>query len=141
MNKSIRAHLFLFIVNLFYGAGFTISKLVMPEFIRPFAFIMIRVLITTTLFFILHSLWLREKVKKKDFLLLAVCGIFGVVINQEMFFLGLSITTPINAALIMITTPILVFVISLFLSDEKATWQKIIGLFLGLSAALEILAG
>ena len=74
-------------------------------------------------------------------LLLAICGIFGVVINQEMFFLGLSITTPINAALIMIMTPILVFVISFFLSHEKASWQKILGLILGLSGALVILSG
>ena len=126
MNKSLRAHLFLFIVNLFYGAGFTVSKLVMPEFIKPFGFIFIRVSITTTLFFILHRFWLDEKIEKKDFLLLMVCGMFGVVINQEMFFAGLSITTPINAALIMIMTPILVFVISFFLNHEKATWQKIL---------------
>jgi len=58
-----------------------------------------------------------------------------------MFFKGLSITTPINAALIMIMTPILVFVISFFLSHEKATWQKITGLVIGLSGALVILAG
>lgn len=141
MNKSLRAHIFLFIVNLFYGAGFTVSKMVMPEFIKPFGFILIRVTITTTLFFILHRFWQNQKVERKDFLLLAVCGLFGVVINQEMFFLGLSITTPINGALIMIMTPILVFVISFFLAHEKATWQKILGLLLGLIGALVILAG
>lgn len=141
MNRSVRAHLFLFIVNLFYGAGFTVTKMVMPEFIKPFGFILIRVSITTTLFFILHWFWLKEKVEKKDFLLLLACGMFGVVINQEMFFKGLSMTTPINAALIMIMTPILVFVISFFLAHEKATWQKITGLVLGLGGALVILAG
>ena len=113
----------------------------MPEFIKPFGFIFIRVSITTTLFFILHRFWLKEKIEKKDFMLLMVCGMFGVVINQEMFFTGLSITTPINAALIMIMTPILVFVISFFMSHEKATWQKIFGLALGLTGALVILAG
>lgn len=141
MKKSSRAHIFLFIVNLFYGAGFTISKLVMPEYIRPFGFIFIRVFTTTVLFFILHHFWLREKVNKKDFLMLFVCSLFGVTINQEMFFAGLSITTPINAALIMIMTPILVFVISFILSHEKATWQKILGLVLGLAGAMVILAG
>lgn len=113
----------------------------MPEFIQPFGFIFIRVSITTTLFFLLHYFWQNEKIEKKDLGLLAVCGIFGVVINQEMFFAGLSITTPINASLIMIMTPILVFVISFFLAHEKATWQKILGLLLGLSGALVILAG
>lgn len=139
--KNLRAHIYLFIVNLFYGAGFTVTKLVMPEYIKPFGFIFFRVSITTTLFFILHYFWLKEKIEKRDLFLLAICGIFGVVINQEMFFLGLSITTPINAALIMIMTPILVFVISFFLAHEKASWQKILGLVLGFSGALVILAG
>jgi drug/metabolite transporter (DMT)-like permease len=133
--------LFLFIVNLFYGAGFTVSKMVMPQYIKPFGFILIRVSITTTLFFIIHQFWQNQKVEKKDFPLIILCSLFGVTINQEMFFAGLSITTPINGALIMIMTPILVFVISFFLSHEKATWQKILGLVLGLSGALVILAG
>lgn len=141
MKAATRAHLFLFIVNLFYGAGFTVTKMVMPEFIEPFGFIFLRVSITTTLFFILHRFWINEKVEKKDLLLLAICGLFGVVVNQEMFFLGLSITTPINASLIMIMTPILVFVISFFMAYEKATWQKILGLLLGAAGALVILSG
>jgi drug/metabolite transporter (DMT)-like permease len=141
MSKSLRAHFFLFIVNLFYGAGFSISKIAMPEFIKPFGFIFIRVSIVTTLFFILHLFWMTEKVDKKDLLMFAVCGIFGVAINQEMFFAGLSITTPINAALIMIMTPILVFVISFFLSHEEVTWQKILGLVLAAIGALVIMSG
>jgi drug/metabolite transporter (DMT)-like permease len=139
--KNLRAHIYLFIVNLFYGAGFTVSKMVMPEFIKPFGFIFIRVSITTALFLLLHRFWINEKVEKKDFLLMAVCGLFGVVVNQEMFFMGLSITTPINAALIMIMTPILVFVISFFLAHEKATWQKIMGILLGAAGALIIISG
>ena len=139
--KNIRAHVYLFIVNLFYGIGFTVSKMVMPQYIHPFGTILIRVAITTTLFFVLHRFWINEKIEKKDLLLLAACGLFGVVINQELFFLGLSITTPINASLIMIMTPVLVFVISFFLSHESVTWQKILGLVLGSAGALLILGG
>ncbi len=113
----------------------------MPEFIKPFGFIFIRVSTVTTLFFLLHYFWQREKVERNDFFLLAICGLFGVVINQEMFFLGLSITTPINASLIMIMTPILVFVISFFLAHEKVTWQKILGIVLGALGAFVIISG
>ncbi len=113
----------------------------MPEFIKPFAFIFIRVSVTTTLFFILHFFWLKEKVDRKDFLLMAACGLFGVVINQEMFFMGLSRTTPINAALIMIMTPILVSLISFFLAHETATWQKVLGIIFGASGAAVIIGG
>jgi drug/metabolite transporter (DMT)-like permease len=136
-----KAHIYLFVVNLFYGAGFTISKLVMPQYIKPFGFILLRVSVTTTLFFLLHKFWIKEKIAPKDFALIAVCGLFGVVINQELFFLGLSITTPINASLIMIMTPILVFVISFFLAHEAATWQKIAGIVAGAFGALIIISG
>lgn len=136
-----KAHLYLLIVNIFYGAGFTISKLVMPQYIKPFGFILLRVSVTTTLFFLLHRFWVKEKIAPKDYALLAVCGLFGVVINQELFFLGLSITTPINASLIMIMTPILVFVISFFLAHEPATWPKILGIFSGAIGALIIISG
>ena len=65
MKPVLRAHLFLFIVNLFYGAGFSVSKMVMPEFIEPFGFILIRVSVTTVLFFLIHHFYhlaLLEKV-------------------------------------------------------------------------------
>lgn len=139
--KNLRAHIYLFIVNLFYGAGFTISKMVMPAYIKPFGFILIRVSVSTTLFFLLHRFWQYEKVEKKDLLLMAACGLFGVAINQEMFFLGLSITTPINAALIMIVTPILVFIISYFISPEKTGWEKVLGIILAALGALIIISG
>ncbi len=141
MGKATRAHLFLLIVNLFYGAGFAVSKLVLPEFIRPFGFILIRVSVAFILFFIVHFFWLKEKVEKKDLLLLAACGLFGVVINQEMFFLGLSLTTPINASLLMIITPIMVFIISFFMAQEKVTWQKLVGIGLGAIGAFIIISG
>lgn len=139
--QNLRPHIFLLIVNLFYGAGFTVSKMVMPAYIQPFGFILIRVAVTTVLFWILHAFWLREKVDRKDYPLLAACGLFGVVINQEMFFWGLSITTPINASLIMIMTPILVYLISFVLKHEAFTTAKAAGIVLGALGALVILGG
>lgn len=141
MDKRLRAHLFLFVVNLFYGAGFSVSKWLMPTYIKPFAFILIRVGITGSLFFILQRIFIKENIRKKDIPLLLFSSLFGVIINQEMFFLGLERTTPINAALIMITTPILVFLISFILKYEQATWQKIMGLVFGGGGAFLILSG
>ena len=141
MDKKLRAHLFLLIVNLFYGAGFSVSKLVMPAYIQPFGFILIRVSVTATLFLLLQTFLIKEKIQRSDVPLLLLSAMFGVVVNQEMFFLGLERTTPINAALIMIMTPILVFVISFFMRYEKATWQKVTGIFFGAGGALLILSG
>jgi drug/metabolite transporter (DMT)-like permease len=141
MSRKLIAHVLLFLVNLFYGANFIISKLVMPAFILPQAFILIRVTVTTALFFIVGHFWGNEKIAKKDFPLLILCSLMGVVINQEMFYAGLNITTPINGSLIMIMTPILVMVISFFSGHERLTWQKVTGMVLGAAGAFIIISG
>jgi drug/metabolite transporter (DMT)-like permease len=52
------------------------------------------------------------------------------------FFKGLELTTPINGALIMLMTPILVLVFSFVVLKEKLNFLKIIGIGLGLGGAL-----
>jgi drug/metabolite transporter (DMT)-like permease len=64
-----------------------------------------------------------------------------VVINQELFFAGLNITTPINGALIMIMTPILVMLISFIIGYERLSWQKVTGMLLGTAGAAIIISG
>ncbi len=43
MSKSLWAHLGLLFANLIYGANHTIAKEVMPKFVQPFGFIVLRV--------------------------------------------------------------------------------------------------
>ncbi|MEO6165923.1 MAG: EamA family transporter, partial [Chitinophagales bacterium] len=51
-------------------------------------------------------------------------------------------TTPINASLMMTTTPILILLLSGIFHDEKITWLKIIGVLLGaIGAVLVIISG
>ena len=113
----------------------------MPAYILPQAFIFIRVSITVTLFWIVGHFWGNQKVEKKDFFLLIACAFFGVVINQELFFAGLNITTPINGALLMIVTPIIVMVVAFIRGMEKLTGQKILGLLMGTAGAVIIVSG
>lgn len=48
-----------------------------------------------------------------------------------MFFKGLSLTTPINASIIMTVNPIVVVVAAYFMGAERITKNKVIGLILG----------
>src|SRR6185369_16564244 len=126
MNEKFRTHLYLFLANLIYALSFTIAKDVVPHFVKPFGAIVIRVTVAGILFLPLQKTFVKEKIERKDFGLLILCGIFGVAINQLLFFKGLSITSPINAALMMTTTPILVLILSGIFHDEKITWLKIL---------------
>ena len=135
MNKKALAHIALFVTNLIYGANYTVAKEAMPEFIGPSGFILVRVTGAVLLFWLIWLTVIREKVSKSDLLRLAACGLFGVAINQMLFFQGLSITTPINAAIIMTSNPVMVMLFSIWILKEAVTTRKIAGLLVGLSGA------
>ena len=103
----------------------------MPTYIEPLGFIFVRVSGAVLMFWFLFRFFYYEKIDKKDLLKLALCGLFGVAINQMLFFKGLNLTTPINAAVIMVTNPILVLLFGFAMLSEKFTLRKLIGITLG----------
>lgn len=131
MNKNYIAHLAIFGANLIYGINYTVAKDVMPTYIEPLGFIFVRVSGAVLMFWFLFRFFYYEKIDKKDLLKLALCGLFGVAINQMLFFKGLNLTTPINAAVIMVTNPILVLLFGFAMLSEKFTLKKLIGITLG----------
>lgn len=141
MTKKLLAHLAIIAANVLYAGNYTIAKWIMPKYIQPFGFIFLRVLGAMIFFWIIHVFVQKEKIAKEDFPRLFFCGMFGVAINQLMFFKGLDITTPMNASLMMVTTPILVIVIAILAKTDKFTWPKIFGILLGASGAIVILIG
>jgi len=135
LSKTTLAHISLFLANLIYAINYTFAKDVMPDFIQPSGFILLRVIGALTLFSIMYFLFVKQKVDSKDIIRLAICGIFGVAINQLFFFKGLNITTPINAAIIMTSNPVLVIIMSAVILHEKLNIRKGIGIALGLIGA------
>lgn len=139
MSKKYLAHAAILGANVIYGLNYSIAKDVMPEYILPFGFIFCRVLGALCLFWLFAAFRQSEKVERKDILKLAICGLFGVASNQLMFFYGLNLTTPINAAIIMTCNPILVLMISAVVLKERITSKKIVGIILGLVGASTII--
>ena len=124
-------------VQLLYGLNYTIAKTVMNEnFIKPFGFVLLRVIGATILFWILSLFVPKEKIERRDYLKLMVASLFGVVINMLFFFKGLEYTSPIHASSIMTIIPIIILVLSAYILKEKVTKLKIAGVILGLAGAL-----
>jgi drug/metabolite transporter (DMT)-like permease len=137
MPSKFKIHSALLIVGLIYGANYSIAKVVMPYHIGPFGIIFIRVIIGTALYWAIDFINGPEKIKyKRDYIKLAVLAVFGVAINQLMFFKGLSMTTPISASVIMTSSPITVLIVSYFLLKEKITVNKLLGIALGATGAV-----
>jgi len=138
MNNVLKSHLALFFANLIYALTFTLAKDVMPDTIQPMGFILVRVTGGMILFRMVHRIWIREKVKREDYGILILCGLFGVAINMTFFLKGLNYTTPIHAAVTMTSTPIIVFILAIIFHGEKKLPLRIVGVVLGAIGAIII---
>ena len=139
MTKALKGHIALFVAQLIYALNYSVAKGLMPEFIHPIALVFARVLGAGLLFWIFSLFVKTQKVEKKDMKRIALLAVFGVVINQIFFIYGLSITTPINSSIIMISNPIMVFVFTLIILKERITVIKFSGLIFAVVGAVMIL--
>nr|WP_246473924.1 DMT family transporter [Arenibacter arenosicollis] len=122
-----------------YGINHTIAKGVMPTYVKPFGFIFLRLFGATLLFWGISFFGPKEKLERRDWGRLFVCAFFGMGINMLSFFKGLDLSTPINSAVLITITPILVVILSALFIKEKITVQRGIGVFLGLIGALALI--
>ena len=136
MSKRTLAILAALGATTIYGINHTIAKGVMPNYVRPFGFIFLRLFGATLLFWAISFFGPKEKLEKRDWSRIFVCAIFGMGINMLSFFKGLELSTPINSAVLITITPILVVILSALFIKEKVSLQRGIGVFLGLIGAL-----
>jgi len=122
-----------------YGLNHTIAKGVMPGYIGAYGFVMLRVIGAAALFWIISIFGPKEKIDKKDYLRMLICAILGMGVNMLVFFKGLSLSTPINSAVLITTTPIIVLIMSAILIKEKITRRKVLGIFIGLIGAMGLI--
>ena len=127
----------LFMVQLLYGLNYTFAKVVMNDnFIKPFAFVVLRVGGATLLFWLISIVLPKEKIERKDYFKFFVAAVFGVAINILLFLRGLELTSPIHASAIVTITPVIILVLSALILNEKVTALKVIGIVLALCGAL-----
>jgi len=135
-TQIIRAHIALLVVNLLYGANHVLAKGVMPRYLDPNTFILLRVSGAVLLFWILLLSQQRKTIDRKDYWRFLAAGLFGVAINQLFFFHGLNLSSALNAGIIMALNPIMVVVLATFISKEVLRTSKLIGVFIGALGAI-----
>ncbi len=138
MSKRKFALLAATIVSIIYGMTFTIAKDVMPKYVDAYGFIIMRVGGATILFWLV---WLfsrrakevrEEKIDRADYPRIFWAAFFGVALNMLAFFKGLSLTSPISASVLMVSTPIIVLVLSAIILKERMLKRRVFGIVLGL---------
>ena len=139
MDKRTLALLAALGATTIYGLSHTIAKEVMPTYIQGFGFVQVRLLGAAILFWLVSLFIPQQKIDRADFPKMLLCALFGMVINMLSFFKGIELSTPINSAVLITITPILVFVFSAILIKERLLLPRIVGVILGFIGALVLI--
>ncbi|CAL2106773.1 Multidrug transporter [Tenacibaculum sp. 190524A02b] len=139
MNQRLLALIAVFITAVIYGVTFTVAKEVMPTYIKPYGFILLRVGGAAIVFWLIGLFVKANSIEKSDYKKILAAAFFGVAFNMLTFFKGLSYTTPISASVMMVTSPILVLVFASIYLKERLYAKKIIGVIIGLIGAVVLI--
>ena len=136
MNKRVLALAAATGAGTIYGINHTLAKGVMPQFISPFGFILLRVLGAALLFWLVSLFTRSEKIDRRDYWRLLSCAVFGMFVNMLAFFTGLRLSTPVNSSVIITLSPVILLILSALFLKEKITRVKLVGIITGMLGAL-----
>jgi len=133
------AVLALLLVNLLYGINYAVAKSIMPFPFHPTGIIFMRSAGALLLFWLVAFTRPVERIHTGDWIKLILCALFGVMLNQTLFFEGLNRSSPIESALIMTLSPILVLLISAAAGLEQMRKAKWLGILLSGGGAVALI--
>jgi drug/metabolite transporter (DMT)-like permease len=142
IRSVLSAHVLLLIATCLGSMNFSIAKIVMPSEIPSNSIVLTRIVIATLCFFVFDFFSSQEKyvVPVQDKIRLFLCGLFGVALNQLFLYKGLSMTSAINASLIMAIIPVLILILSALFLQNSPSWKQYLGVAISAVGAYYLIA-
>lgn len=123
-----RLYFLLVVMLVFWSLNYVIGKFAL----RDFPPLLLACLRTTISGLVVLPVYLSHRGKKDwnwtELRGLLVLGVAGLVLNQILFVIGLSLTSVAHASLVIILMPVWVLLFSVFLGQEHFTIGKILGI-------------
>ena len=138
-KKPLLAHLSMFLACAFWGLMAPVGKDAMTHGLTGIHMVTFRVAGAAILFWFASFFVKKENPPLRDILLLGLAGLFGLVLNQCCYTIGLSITSPINSSIVTTSMPIFAMILSAIILKEPITAKKAGGVFMGFSGALMLI--
>lgn len=135
-NRALIAHLSILGACAGWGLMAPVGKDAMIHGFDGITMVTFRVVGACLLFWIASIFAPKEKVPLRDKLMFIGAGIFGLVLNQCCYTIGLSITSPINASIVTTSMPIFAMLLAALILKEPITGKKALGVLMGCSGAL-----
>ena len=139
-KRPLVAHLSMFTACAIWGLMAPVGKDAMTHGIDGLSMVTFRVIGAALLFWCSSLFVKREHVPVRDILLFAGAGLFGIVTNQCLYTIGLSITSPVNASIATTSMPVFAMILSFIILKEPITWMKSAGVIIGCCGAVILIA-
>ena len=140
-RNKVNGHIAVFSANIIFGLNTVISRSLMPEVVDPFVLTFFRLAGGMILFWTLSIFTRHEKVPVKDIVLFFFAAALALSFNQLPFIIGLSMTSPIDASIVVTLLPIVSMILAAMIIKEPITLKKAFGVLLGASGALLLIFG
>lgn len=124
----MKAHISLIAATLLFSGNYWIAKNVMPVPLYP-----LQIAGASVLFSVLNLVIRREneRIAKSDIFRIILSGLFGITLNQILFFTGLNLTVPVDTAIINASNPLIIVVLSSLFFKQSFPWFKLSGIVIG----------
>lgn len=134
--KSPKVILALVLVQVLFATLPVVVKVALRDLSSP-ALALLRVTSAAALFLVLQRTMVRERIHSlRDYGLLALYSLFGVIANQLLYITALTLTTATAAQTLVAAGPAMTLLVAILLRKETATPAKWLGIALAGSGAL-----
>lgn len=126
-----------------WGGAFVGGRILAQHGVPPFTAAALRFIIASLV--IVPYLYYQEgrtaRLKLRDLPIMLILGLSGIFGFNFFFFFGLKETTAVNGSLIIATNPLVTFLITTLLFQEKVKMSRIIGILISFSGVCAVLSG
>ncbi|NDV69640.1 DMT family transporter [Dysgonomonas sp. 25] len=132
LSSKAQGHLIMLAVMTVFGLNIPVNKyLYASGYISPFGMTATRMTFAAIAFWLISLFLPKEKVDKRDLLLLVGAGLCGMLCNQGLFAYGLGMTSSVDASIITTSGPLFAMIMAAIILKEPITFQKIGGVLVG----------
>ena len=129
-DHTIAPHLALLMVQIMFGTWPIVGKIALRS-MPSTSLVCLRIFGAAIVFTLLQRRSGRfHELPRRVIAWLVLCSLLGVALNQFIFVKGLSLTTAINATLLITTIPVFTLVVSIALGYDKASLRHFLGITL-----------
>ena len=135
-NKKLQGHAAVLTANVIFGLGVPVTKLLLDHWVTPMGYMASRSLFAAIIFWVISIFMPKEKVARKDLVVILLGGLLGFVVSQTLTAECLKFTTPVYYSIIATLCPIATMLMAALFLGEKINGLKTVGVVLGIVGAL-----